>query len=191
MARQKISLKIENINHSITHKNSYTVLLAEIGAHRCIPIVVGAFEAQAIAVALENMKPNRPLTHDLIKNIFDSFELVLSHVMITSHKEGVFYSSLVCKSGEHQINIDSRTSDALALALRFGCPIFTYEDLLNEVNIRNNVTEEKEVKVQSQRKEVVQKISKEELEKKLDKALEAEDYELAAKLRDQLNNLEK
>ncbi|MBK7958122.1 MAG: bifunctional nuclease family protein [Bacteroidetes bacterium] len=194
MSREKVALKVNNIGHSITHKNSYTVVLAEIGGPRFIPLVVGAFEAQAIAVALENMKPTRPLTHDLVKNIFDVCEIQLQQVIMTSQSEGVFYSSLICKHNDKIVTLDSRTSDALALALRFGCPIFTYEDLLQEVGINSTEAMKKEVDTIEGKPEKSKtspaKASREEVEKKLQKALDDEDYELAAKLRDELSSLE-
>lgn len=194
MSKEKVALKVNNIAHSVTHKNSYTVVLSEIGGNRIIPLVVGAFEAQSIAVALENMKPSRPLTHDLFKNAFKSFNIQLQQVIITSQLEGIFYSNLVCKMGDEVVNLDSRTSDALALALRFGCPIFTYEALLNEVGI---ILEEEEksksskVEITKEKKETPkERISREDLEKKLQDALEKEDYELAARLRDQLSEFD-
>lgn len=194
MSKDKVALKVNNIAHSVTHKNSYTVVLSEIGGNRIIPLVVGAFEAQSIAVALENMKPSRPLTHDLFKNVFKSFNIQLQQVIITSQLEGIFYSNLVCKMGDEIVYLDSRTSDALALALRFGCPIFTYEALLNEVGI---ILEEEEkakstkVEVTKEKKEPQkERISREDLEKKLQEALEKEDYELAARLRDQLSEFD-
>jgi bifunctional DNase/RNase len=195
MSKDKVALKVNNIAHSVTHKNSYTVVLSEIGGNRIIPLVVGAFEAQSIAVALENMKPSRPLTHDLFKNAFKSFNIQLQQVIITSQLEGIFYSNLVCKMGDETVNLDSRTSDALALALRFGCPIFTYEALLNEVGIFLEEEEEKaksaQVEITKEKKEPQkERISREDLEKKLQEALEKEDYELAARLRDQLSEFD-
>lgn len=194
MSKEKVALKVNNIAHSVTHKNSYTVVLSEIGGARIIPLVVGAFEAQSIAVALENMKPSRPLTHDLFKNAFKAFDIQLQQVIITSQLEGIFYSNLVCKFGEEVIHLDSRTSDALALALRFGCPIFTYEDLLNEVGVilEEEAKTQKKVEVTKgkEKTESKEKPNKEDIERKLQEALDKEDYELAARLRDQLKAFE-
>lgn len=196
MSKEKVALKVNNIAHSVTHKNSYTVVLSEIGGHRVIPLVVGAFEAQSIAVALENMKPSRPLTHDLFKNAFKSFNIELQQVIITSQLEGIFYSNLICKLDDEIISLDSRTSDALALALRFGCPIFTYEELLNEVGIILDEEDEKsqtrvEVsKSKDKKEEPKDKLTKSDIEKRLQEALDKEDYELAARLRDQLSEFE-
>lgn len=196
MSKEKVALKVNNIAHSVTHKNSYTVVLSEIGGHRVIPLVVGAFEAQSIAVALENMKPSRPLTHDLFKNVFKSFNIELQQVIITSQLEGIFYSNLICKLDDEIISLDSRTSDALALALRFGCPIFTYEELLNEVGIILDEEDEKsqtrvEVSKSKDKKEDPKdKLTKSDIEKRLQEALDKEDYELAARLRDQLSEFE-
>ena len=196
MSKEKVALKVNNIAHSVTHKNSYTVVLSEIGGNRIIPLVVGAFEAQSIAVALENMKPSRPLTHDLFKNAFKSFDIQLQQVIITSQLEGIFYSNLICKLGEEVIQLDSRTSDALALALRFGCPIFTYEALMTEVGViiededKSRSTKVEISKTKEKKEDSKEKISKADIEQKLREALEKEDYELAARLRDQLGEFE-
>ncbi len=123
---KKIELEIVALSHSITQTHSYAVVLGEINGLRRLPIVIGGFEAQAIAVALERMNPSRPLTHDLMKNFMMAFNVDLHEVVINDLQEGIFYSKLVCSSENDTVEIDSRTSDALALAVRFGCPIFTY-----------------------------------------------------------------
>ena len=130
---QKIELEIVALSHSITQSNSYAVILGEVNGLRRLPIVIGGFEAQAIAVALENMHPSRPLTHDLMKNFMTAFDIQLQEVYICDLQEGIFYSKLVCFTANDTIEIDSRTSDALALAVRFGCPIYVYSNILEQI----------------------------------------------------------
>src|SRR5215213_10104240 len=132
---KKIELEIVALSHSITQTHSYAVVLGEVNGLRRLPIVIGGFEAQAIAVALEKMQPSRPLTHDLMKNFMNGFNIDLQEVVITDLQEGIFYSKLVCTSEHDTIEIDSRTSDALALAVRFGCPVYTYEHILESAGI--------------------------------------------------------
>ncbi len=132
---KKIALEIVALSHSITQTHSYAVVLGEVNGLRRLPIVIGGFEAQAIAVALENMKPTRPLTHDLLRNFMNSFNVELQEIIITDLQEGIFYSKLVCVSEHDTVEIDSRTSDALALAVRFQCPIFVQEEILNQAGI--------------------------------------------------------
>jgi bifunctional DNase/RNase len=127
---KKIELEIVALSHSITQTHSYAVVLGEINGLRRLPIVIGGFEAQAIAVALERMTPSRPLTHDLMKNFMLAFNVELHEIVINDLQEGIFYSQLVCSSSNDTVVIDSRTSDALAIAVRFGCPIYTYENIL-------------------------------------------------------------
>ena len=132
---KKIELEIVALSHSITQTHSYAVVLGEVNGLRRLPIVIGGFEAQAIAVALEKMHPSRPLTHDLMKNFLNAFAIDLHEIIICDLQEGIFYSKLVCASENDTIEIDSRTSDALALAVRFGCPIYTYENILESAVI--------------------------------------------------------
>mgnify|MGYP003380847160 CR=1 FL=1 len=127
---QKIELEISGLSHTITQSQSYAVLLSEVNGLRKLPIVIGAFEAQAIAVAIEKVVINRPLSHDLMKNIFTVFQINLKEVLIDNLQDGIFYSKLVCEKDGQEVEVDSRTSDALALAVRFNCPIFTYEFIL-------------------------------------------------------------
>ena len=132
---KKIELEIVALSHSITQTHSYAVVLGEVNGLRRLPIVIGGFEAQAIAVALERMNPSRPLTHDLMKNFMLAFNVDLLEVVINDLQEGIFYSKLVCTSENDTVEIDSRTSDALALAVRFGCPIYTYDNILDSAGI--------------------------------------------------------
>ena len=132
---RKIELEIVALSHSITQTHSYAVVMGEVNGLRRLPIVIGGFEAQAIAVALEKMQPSRPLTHDLMKNFMSAFNVDLIEIIISDLQEGIFYSKLVCVSEHDTVEIDSRTSDALALAVRFGCPIYTYETILDSAGI--------------------------------------------------------
>src|SRR5215218_4467067 len=132
---RKIELEIVALSHSITQTHSYAVVMGEVNGLRRLPIVIGGFEAQAIAVALEKMQPSRPLTHDLMKNFMSAFNVDLTEIIISDLQEGIFYSKLVCVSEHDTVEIDSRTSDALALAVRFGCPIYTYENILESAGI--------------------------------------------------------
>jgi bifunctional DNase/RNase len=132
---KKIELEIVALSHSITQTHSYAVVLGEINGLRRLPIVIGGFEAQAIAVALERMNPSRPLTHDLMKNFMLAFNVDMHEIVINDLQEGIFYSKLVCSTDNDTVEIDSRTSDALALAVRFGCPIFTYDNILEQAGV--------------------------------------------------------
>lgn len=132
---QKIELTILGLSYSQTQTNSYALILGEVNGKRRLPIVIGHFEAQAIALELEKMKPSRPLTHDLFKNFADTFEITVEEVIINKFQEGIFYALLLCNDGMKVRQIDSRTSDAIALAIRFGCPIYTYENIMSQAGI--------------------------------------------------------
>ncbi len=132
---KKIELDIVALSHSVTQSHNYAVVLGEQGGSRRLPIVIGGFEAQAIAVAMERMTPNRPLTHDLFKNTLDTFNVDLKEVVINNLLDGIFYARLICLKEGEMIEIDSRTSDALAMAVRFNCPIFTYEFILDAAGV--------------------------------------------------------
>lgn len=187
---QKIELEIVALSHSITQSNSYAVILGEINGLRRLPIVIGGFEAQAIAVALENMHPSRPLTHDLMKNLMTAFDLQLQEVYICDLQEGIFYSKLVCHNTNDTIEIDSRTSDALALAVRFGCPIYVYENILDQAGLANEKTEKIDmpstISKTSERSDLA-KLSLAELNELLNEVLEQEDYIRAIDIRDEIN----
>jgi bifunctional DNase/RNase len=192
---KKIELEIVALSHSITQTHSYAVVLGEIKGQRRLPIVIGGFEAQAIAVALEHMQPSRPLTHDLMKNFMNSFGVELQEVIISDLQEGIFYSKLVCYTENDTIEIDSRTSDALALAVRFGCPIYTYEHILENAGILmdDNVTKkERNESVGTQEdissdRENLSALGIEELHILLNEVLEQEDYIRAISIRDEIN----
>ena len=189
---QKIELEIVALSHSITQSNSYAVILGEIGGTRRLPIVIGGFEAQAIAVALENMQPSRPLTHDLMKNFMSAFDIQLQEVYISDLQEGIFYSKLVCYTANDTIEIDSRTSDALALAVRFGCPIYVNSSVLdkagNEIETNENDTSATSLSDAPLSNNVseLSKLSINELNELLNEVLEQEDYIRAIDIRDEI-----
>ncbi len=193
MDTKKIELEIVALSHSITQTHSYAVVLGEVNGLRRLPIVIGGFEAQAIAVALEHMQPSRPLTHDLMKNFMHAFNVELMEIIINDLQEGIFYSKLVCISEHDTVEIDSRTSDALALAVRFGCPIYTYDNILENAGILmedNNKKSKAEIPVEEAvpvSNEELSKLSLEELQSLLNEVLEQEDYLRAIVIRDELN----
>lgn len=184
-----IRLTIDRISYSQNTNGAYALLLNEKGGKRKLPIVIGGFEAQSIAVALEKeIKPPRPLTHDLFKNFSDCFEINLKQVIIHKIVDGVFFSSLICVRDKIEEIIDSRTSDAIALAIRFNSPIFTYESVLETAGIVLKPNTKKSV-IKSSKAENFEfnKMSKNQIKKAIEIAVKNEDYELAAKLRDELN----
>jgi len=187
---QKIELEIVALSHSITQSNSYAVILGEVNGLRRLPIVIGGFEAQAIAVALENMHPSRPLTHDLMKNFMTAFNLQLQEVYICDLQEGIFYSKLVCHNSNDTIEIDSRTSDALALAVRFGCQVYVYEHILDQAGLTNEKTDKvtmPETITKTSERSDLAKLSLAELNQLLSEVLEQEDYIRAIDIRDEIN----
>lgn len=198
---KKIELEIVALSHSITQTHSYAVVLGEVNGLKRLPIVIGGFEAQAIAVALEKMQPSRPLTHDLMKNFMNAFNINLHEIIICDLQEGIFYSKLLCSNDNDTIEIDSRTSDAIALAVRFGCPIYTYENILESAGIL--MEEEGGSKKKKQKKEVVvesdmptgnedlKTMSLPELNNLLEQVLENEDYIRAIAIRDEINRRDK
>ncbi|HQD10332.1 MAG TPA: bifunctional nuclease family protein [Flavihumibacter sp.] len=191
---RKIELEIVALSHSITQTHSYAVVLGEVNGMRRLPIVIGGFEAQAIAVALEKMQPSRPLTHDLMKNFMSAFNVDLSEIIISDLQEGIFYSKLVCVGENDTVEIDSRTSDALALAVRFGCPIYTYENILENAGIlMEDTTGKKKKTITTTEKEDsghddLRALSVEELTTLLNEVLEQEDYIRAIAIRDEINS---
>lgn len=192
-------MEIVALSHSITQTHSYAVVLGEVNGLRRLPIVIGGFEAQAIAVALERMQPSRPLTHDLMKNFMNAFNVELMEIVINDLQEGIFYSKLVCINEHDTVEIDSRTSDALALAVRFGCPIYTYDNILESAGILMEDTGKRkktEVPVEqaspvSTSKENLSSLSLDELETLLNEVLEHEDYLRAIAIRDEINKRKK
>ncbi len=194
---KKIELEIVALSHSITQTHSYAVVLGEVNGLRRLPIVIGGFEAQAIAVALEKMHPSRPLTHDLMKNFMTAFTIDLQEIIICDLQEGIFYSKLICFSEHDTVEIDSRTSDALALAVRFGCPIYTYEHILESAGILMEDSSSKKKKSSSVTtttttetipREDLKALSMEELNTLLGEVLDQEDYIRAIAIRDEINS---
>jgi uncharacterized protein len=192
---KKIELEIVALSHSITQTHSYAVVLGEVNGLRRLPIVIGGFEAQAIAVALEKMNPSRPLTHDLMKNFMNAFTIELQEIIICDLQEGIFYSKLVCASDHDTVEIDSRTSDALALAVRFGCPIYTYDNILESAGImmedssgKKKIAKEAVAQETSAGTEDLKSMSVEELNTLLNDVLEQEDYIRAIAIRDEINS---
>jgi uncharacterized protein len=186
---KKIELEIVALSHSITQTHSYAVVLGEVNGLRRLPIVIGGFEAQAIAVALERMQPSRPLTHDLMKNFMMAFNIELHEIIINDLQEGIFYSKLVCSTEHDTVEIDSRTSDAVALAVRFGCPIYTYDNILDSAGILMEEDDKKKKVVVSHTdtsSDDLKKLSIAELENLLAEVLEQEDYIKAASIRDEI-----
>jgi len=200
---KKIELEIVALSHSITQTHSYAVVMGEINGLRRLPIVIGGFEAQAIAVALEKMQPSRPLTHDLMKNFMNAFAINLLEIIICDLQEGIFYSKLVCSTENDTIEIDSRTSDAIALAVRFGCPIYTYENILDSAGIlmedagsggKKKKGSKQEILVEetgSIGNEDLKTMTLEELNNLLNEVLDNEDYIRAVAIRDEINSRKK
>jgi uncharacterized protein len=193
---KRIELGIIALSHSLTQSHNYAVVLSETRGIRRLPIVIGSFEAQAIAVAMERMVPNRPLTHDLFKNTLDTFGVQLREVVINNLLDGIFYSRLVCVKEGEMFEIDSRTSDAIAMAVRFECPIYTYDFILDAAGIILDESEGGEIK-QSPASSVsldttaLENWSADALQRRLQEVLESEDYESAARIRDEIKRREK
>ncbi len=190
---KKIDLEIVALSHSVTQSHNYAVVLGELSGNRRLPIVIGGFEAQAIAVAMERMIPNRPLTHDLFKNTLDTFDVELKEVIINNLLDGIFYAQLVCTRDNQEFVIDSRTSDAIAMAVRFKSPIYTFDFIMEQAGV---VLEDSETEGKSNilsdevKPDSFEQYSTKALKQMLDDVLENEDYERAAKIRDEINNRE-
>ncbi len=199
-----VRLNIKGISYSQTQNGAYALILSEVDGDRKLPIVIGAFEAQSIAIALEKeIKPPRPLTHDLFKNFSDRFDIVVKQVIIHKLVDGVFYSSLICERDKIEEIIDARTSDAIALALRFNAPIFTYKNILDKAGIYLKVNPKKDEELQGDNILMDEVLAEEietstpkdnykgktldELHKLLEKAVANEDYETAARIRDEIS----
>jgi len=197
---KKIKLDIVGLSYSQTQSGAYALVLGEISGRRRLPIIIGSFEAQAIAIEIEKMTPSRPLTHDLFKSFADAYHIVVQEIIIYNLVDGIFYSKLICSDGKKTIEIDARTSDAIAVAVRFDCPIYTYEFILSTAGIViegndfvyleniNETPEEKTVTASAGASPTgFTSLSTDELKTKLQEALAEEAYEKAAKIRDELN----
>ncbi len=198
----KVKLNVLGISYSQTQSGAYALVLTEDMGDRRIPIIVGGFEAQAIAIQLEGLNPPRPLTHDLFYNFAVAFKIDLLEVNIYKLEEGIFYSRLTCYDGKNTINIDSRTSDAIALALRFKCPIYTTEDILERSGIVLEFEKESKISQKSNiikpqdelkknKYEELKSLSVDELRTSLEEAIKTEDYEKASVIRDEINRRSK
>lgn len=194
---KKISLEIVGLSYSNSNTGSYVLVLGEVDSERRLPIIIGSSEAQAIAIELEEMSPSRPLTHDLFKTFADNFSIVVEEVLIYNLEAGVFFSKLRCKQGDTYVSIDARTSDAIALAVRFKCEITTTENIMDEAGVlleeepildhdadapQITVSELQDFDV------TIEDASEEQLRVWLAEAIENEDYEYASQIRDELNN---
>ena len=197
-----VELKIQGISYSDNTSGAFALILQETNGSRKLPIVIGGFEAQAIAIGLEKkIKTSRPLTHELFKSFADKFGIKLNHIIISKLKDGVFFSNIVCENNDDIIKIDSRTSDAIALSIRFNIPIFVKKDILDEAGFDDdekyseeiNFTDNNFLKDENPDKSYkkfkdIKKISTNNIKKMLENSLQNEDYEMAAKLRDELNS---
>jgi bifunctional DNase/RNase len=194
---KRVKLKVLGISYSQTQSGAYALILVEENGERRVPIIIGGFEAQAIVIKLENLDPPRPLTHDLFRSFAAEFNISIIEVMIYKLEEGVFYSRLLCNNGEKEISIDSRTSDAVALALRFGCPIYITEEILEKAGITitptepDTSTETDTDKLFETGNSKFESYSDEDLYKMIDEAVKTEDYERAASIRDELDKRKK
>ena len=189
---EKVKLVIAGLSYSQTQSGAYALMLVEVGGKRRVPIIIGGFEAQAIAVELEKMKPTRPLTHDLFKSFALAYDIYLKEVIIYNFHEGIFYAKLICEKDGVVTEIDSRTSDAIAISVRFNCPIFTYSSILEEAGTiieegfdLEGVSEQEDF-TEDENEGPLVALSLSELEDKLNEAIENEDYETASTIRDEL-----
>jgi len=194
---KKIELRIVALSHSVSQSNNYAVVLGEMIGLRRIPIVIGSFEAQAIAVAMEKMTPNRPLTHDLFKQTLEAFKVEIKEIIINNLLDGIFYARLICEREGEIIELDSRTSDAIALAVRFQCPIFTYEFIIGTAGVELDESTQTDIEEESDdemeenpgkdKQSSLSTYSLESLQNMLLQVLEEENYEKAATIRDEID----
>lgn len=193
---KKIKLDIVGLSYSQTQSGAYALVLGEVSGRRRLPIIIGSFEAQAIAIEIEKMTPSRPLTHDLFKSFAQAYHITVQEVIIYNLVDGIFYAKLICSDGKKNVEIDARTSDAIAMAVRFDCPIYTHEFILSTAGIviegndfvyLENIGEAAEEKPAASGAANYASLSEEELKAKLQEALADEAYEKAAKIRDELN----
>ena len=201
---KKVRLEIVGLSYSQTQSGAYALVLGESSGSRRLPIIIGGFEAQAIAIELEKMSPSRPLTHDLFKSFAQTFEINVTEVLIYNLVEGIFYAKLICTDGTREVEIDARTSDAIALAVRFNCEIYTYEFILKSAGIvldddievssltdTSSATSDVKGSSGNLDSDEYKEKSSEELKNMLQTALEEEKYEMASKIRDELNQRKK
>ena len=204
----KIKLNVLGISYSQTQSGAYALVLSEEEGNRRIPIIVGGFEAQAIAIELEGLAPPRPLTHDLFKNFSETYGIRILEVNINKLEDGVFFASILCDNGDRQVTLDARTSDAIALALRFKCPIFTTDEIMEKAGIvldfekgssleQTDISEEQEIEAPAEKPKKrtilpnLSESSMEDLRSLLAEAVSKEDYEQASEIRDEINRRSK
>lgn len=193
MILEKVRIEILGLSSSQSQSTgSFALVLGEVEGERRLPIIIGMFEAQAIALEIEKITPNRPMTHDLFKSFAHAFNYEITEIIISDLKEGIFFAKIICTDGERTIEIDSRPSDAIAIGIRFSVPFYTYESVLSEAGII--LTDEEEIADDDDEPIVVEKkgdrlqdFTVDKLNEMLDEALKAEDYEKAAKIRDEIN----
>jgi len=204
---KKIKLEIIGLSFSQTQSGAYALILSESDGKRRLPIIIGGFEAQAIAVELENMQPSRPLTHDLFKSFADEYRIKIEEVIIYNLKEGIFFAKLICMNDQGEAReVDARTSDAIAIAVRFNCPIYTYEFILASAGVMleegegaegveetkpKSIPKKSSAKKSSATESTYGSLSTEELKESLMRAIDEEAYETASKIRDELNKRQK
>ena len=191
---EKFKLEIVGLSYSQTQSGAYALVLQEVEGSRRLPIIIGGFEAQAIAIELEKMVPTRPLTHDLFKNFATAFDIQVKEVVIYNLVEGIFYSKLICEQNGKEVEIDARTSDAIAIGIRFNCEIYTYENILDSAGItmdETGIDDDGDLIAEAfedgESEGILESLSVEELQFELNKAIKDEDYELASKIRDEIN----
>lgn len=193
---EKIKLEILGLSSSQSQSGSFALVLGEVDGNRRLPIIIGMFEAQAIAIEIEKIIPNRPMTHDLFKSFAGTFNYTVDEIVISDLKEGVFFAKIICNDGVNRTEIDARPSDAIAIGLRFDCPIYTYGNILDEAGIvltdegEEDITDfKKEAKKETKatKTEDLKNFSTDKLNKLLNDAIDREDYERAAKIRDELS----
>jgi bifunctional DNase/RNase len=193
---KKIKLDIVGLSYSQTQSGAYALVLGEVNGRRRLPIIIGSFEAQAIAIEIEKMTPSRPLTHDLFKNFAQAYSIIIQEIIIYNLVDGIFYAKLICSDGKKVVEIDARTSDAIAMAVRFDCSIYTYEFILSTAGIviegndfvyLENMSDATDEKAVTPATSGYTSLSTDELKSKLQEALTEEAYEKAAKIRDELN----
>lgn len=192
---EKIKLEILGLSPSQSQSGSFALVLGEEYGNRRLPIIIGMFEAQAIAIEIEKIVPNRPMTHDLFKQFAEKFKFTVREIVISDLREGIFFARIVCSDGVRETVVDARPSDAIAIGIRFNVPIFTYESVLSEAGITTSATdedEEQELVEKSSRQprafgEQLKDMTVDELQRMLDEALGNEEYERAAKIRDEIS----
>lgn len=193
---EKVELKFLRITYSHTHAGAYALILSELHGDRRLPIIIGGVEAQAIAIQVENIRPARPLTHDLFKSFCDQLNITITEVVINDLVEGIFHAKLVLDQQGRTVEVDARSSDAIALALRFQCPIHTYEFILSAAGLKMDEGEEESEPTSTtgpdapEETKNIRTASPEDLRHMLQEAIDAEDYEGASKLRDELKRRE-